>query len=157
MVKNKVINYDLENSPLRIKTDSAIGSKHIVRVYFYTSSSMTLAGGVIIRLNDNPDSYLHQCRHSYASFPTSLPEDNNRIWNITKTLNPLGIMIHCNNVEILNMQFTDKTCTTRSWKSHWDKAMKRIRFHDTASDYYLPAKGIYLTRLRIRFLKQLTA
>ena len=142
MVKNKVINYDLENSPLRIKTDSAIGSRHFVRVYFYTSSR-NLIGGVTIRLNANPDYQLLKCRHPWVSIPTSLPEDNNRIWKITKTSDPLGILVHCNDKEILNFQFSDTTCTDKTWRSQWGQEMKRINFYgDTASDYYyhLPGK-----------------
>ena len=141
MKKNIDIPYDLENSPLKIKTDSAIGSGHLVRVIFRRPAGQY--AGVIILLRSTPWYNLNDCQRSYTEIPTSLPEDHNRIWKITKTSDPLGILIHCNDKEILNFQFSDTTCTERSWRSQWGQEMKRINFYgDTASDYYyhLPGK-----------------
>ena len=149
MVKNTVINYDLENSPLKIRTDSAVGSGHNLRIFFYQSSG-TYIGGVSIYLSTTPRCFLYKCHTSNKSvrFSTSLPADVNRIWKITKTSDPLGILIHCNNKEILNFQFSDTTCTEKNWKRYWDQEMKRIRFWsgDTASDFYYHLPGKKSTR-----------
>ena len=144
MVKNTLINYDLEYSPLKIKTDSLIGSRDILKVYFYTSNGQ-FAGGIIIRLNTNPEYYLHRCRESYESFPANPPADDNRIWKITKILDPLGITVHNNDVKILDFRFSDTTCTRwykNRWNSYWGTKMKRMKYSgNSESNFYYHATG----------------
>ncbi|XP_063693433.1 uncharacterized protein LOC134825211 isoform X2 [Bolinopsis microptera] len=136
---NTKIDYDLENFPLRIKTDSSIGSKNRIAVYVYSSGDQLSAGRIQIHLMTKPRYSIDNCRTSWTELTTSLPEDDNRVWRITKTSNPIGITIDCNDKEILNFKFSEETCTSHStsWMTYWDKEMKKINFHgDTASDFY---------------------
>ena len=144
MKKNIDILYDLENSPLMIKTDSAIGSGKQVIVKFYPSEAQQ-TGGIIIQLKTNPEYYLHKCRESYEYFPTDPPADDNRIWKITKILDPLGITVHNNDVKILDFRFSDTTCTRwykNRWKSYWGTKMKRMKYSgNSESNFYYHATG----------------
>ena len=137
-----MVNYDLENSPLEIKTDSAVGSNQYVRVFFYQSSGSPI-GGIGIKLSTTPRYYFYKC-HNWVSIPTNIPIDKNWIWRITITSDPLGIVIHCNDKEIPNMKLSDTTCTEKNWRSYWGQEIKKIKFsnQDTASDFYyhLPGK-----------------
>ena len=141
---NKHIDYDFENSPLRIKTDSLIGSNQKMIVSLYASSGGIL-GQIQIRLNDEPQYWIKYCRQSWAKFSQNLPENDNRDWKITKTSQPAGLTIHCNNTEILNFQFSETTCTgghKTNWMNFWGKEMKKINFQgDTASDFYQHPPG----------------
>ena len=140
--RNKMIHYNLEDSPLRIKTNSAVGSGDVVNVYFYSSENDD-AGGIFLRFGNNPKYNIRRCREMYTEFSASIPEEEQKIWKITKASNPLRIVIHCNEKEVLNAQL-DSTCTNnhKKWASRWEMKVKKIKFKsETASVYYLPAEG----------------
>ena len=140
---NTKIDYDFENSPLRIKTASSVGQYMYVSLYASTGG---LLGQIQIRLNDEPQYWIKYCRQSWAKFSQNLPENDNRDWKITKTSQPDGFTIHCNNTEILNFQFSETTCTTHknNWMDYWGKEMKKIHFSGTGyktSDFYQHPPG----------------
>ena len=145
MLTNTKIDYDLENVPLIIKTDSLIGSKNQIAVNVYSSASGSQQSGRIqIHLLDKPKYRIEKCRLSWTELTTTLPVDDNRVWRITKTSNPVTIIIDCNEKEILNFMFSEETCTNykTNWMNHWDKEMKKINFQgDTASDFYQHPPG----------------
>ena len=156
MKKNIDILYDLENSPLMIKTDSAIGSGKQEIVKFYPSEGQQ-AGGIIIRLQATPQYYLYGCRQSYTDLSTPLPADDNRILTITKTSDPLGILVHCNDKEILNLQFSNTTCIggyyKDNWRKYWGQQLKRIYFHswNSASNFYHHPTGKFSISMLFRY------
>ena len=141
-----LIDFDLDNSPLEIKTDSTLESYEIMKVYFYTPQGHN-AGGVDISFRPSPMFYLDNCFNSWASFSTDLPTDtdNDKVWRITLTrsirTSGIRLVIHCNDKEVVNVLMSDTTCGASQWNNIWSKEIKKIKFlsasaSDTASDFY---------------------
>ena len=136
------INYDLENSPLQIRTNSEIGSNEKVRVWFFNAQDEP-AGGVILIFSSPPQYKLGWCNTSYTDFPTTLPSETDKVWTITLTRSSgaPSLVIHCNNKEVLNVMLSDSTCSSSDWRDYWSKDVEKIKFlSHTASDYYRPGK-----------------
>ena len=135
------IYYDLENSPLQIKTDSLVGSNDSnerVFVVFYNGPSMV--GGVTLYFSSPPQYLLLKCT-SETNFPTELPPEDDKVWTVSlnKSEGEIRVTLHCNNTEIFNIVMSDTTCSDSRWSNYWNTAVEKIKFlSDTASDYYRP-------------------
>ena len=145
------INFDLENTPLEIKTDSvaAAGSSEYIRVDFFRdyvsgiNAYQTYAGGVKIFLTYPPKYFLVDCSlysqgYNFQNTPTT---EVNNVWRITLTRDSVtrGLVIHCNEMEVLNVLLSDNFCEGRSdWSTYWNRDVTKIKFSssDTASDFY---------------------
>ena len=82
MDREVLINFDLENSPLYIKTDSGdkSGDKLAVRFYFENTDS----GGITIYFYGNDDYLINHCSTSTAfKFATDRPSAIDRVWKIS--------------------------------------------------------------------------
>ena len=139
-----IIQLDLENTSLEIKTDSTLGSGDIVDIFLYTSQRRDgdyNVPRVAINFTSTPRYYFHNCGSFWTDFPTNLPAEVDKIWRITvdKTAG-IRVKIHCNGVEVLNVLLSDSTCRGYRgyWKKYWSRNFKKIYFRssDTASDYY---------------------
>ena len=135
------INYDLENSPLQIKTDSVVGSDEVVRVWFSTAQD-DYTGDV--SLTSPPQYYLDFCSTSNTNFPTVLPTETNKVWTFTlsRVSGEIRVVITCNTVEVLNVVLSSTTCSDSRWSFLWNRDVVKIDFasYDTASDYYRAGK-----------------
>ena len=107
-------------------------------VYFYTSGR-EYVGEVQIHFSSTPQYYIRYCRF-WTNFPVSLPTEVEKVWRITLNRNSgIRLLIHCNNVEVLNFLMSDSTCSDSSWSTQWSRTVGKIWFFyygDTASDYY---------------------
>ena len=134
--------YDLENSPLQIRTDSVVGSNEMVNVRFYKTSSNSAGGGVLLYFSP-PQYYLRYCTTSWTNFPTELPSKTDKVWTISlsRTSGEIRVKITCNEKEILNVVLCN-TCTWWKYSNYWNRDVDKIEFlsSDTASDYYRPGK-----------------
>ena len=135
------VDYDLENSPLQIRTNSEIGSEGRVDMYFYNPAG-DHAGSVSVHLESSPQYDFGWCS-SRRNFPTGLPSDTDKTWTISlvRTSSEIRIVMLCNEKEVLNVALSDTTCTSESeWKTTWNRDVEQIKFssYDTASDYYRP-------------------
>ena len=134
-----LINYDLENSPLQIRTDSEVGSGERVSVSFHTEQG-ALAGGV--SLDFKASKYQLADCIDWTNFPTDLPSETHMIWTITlsKSSGVRSIMITCNNNEFLHVVLSETSCWDRSRYYYWFRDVEKIEFSfsDTASDHYRP-------------------
>ena len=132
------IDADLGNSILELKTDTSLTNGEVVKVGFYTESEV-VAGGVILHFASQPQYELSQCTTSRTDIPTTLPTDTNKVWKISLTrTSDIRLVIHCNEVEVLNVLLSDTTCGVgSSWSDAWSRDVEKISFKDdTASDYY---------------------
>jgi hypothetical protein len=138
------IDFDLETTPLEIKTDSAIGSRERLSVDLYTSQRDIATRTIDMHFSSPPKYYPHHCADSWINMPTNLPTAIIKVWRVTITRTPgTRIVIHCNEVEVLNIMLSDSTCSNSDWR-FWSRNVTKIWFHpsvDTASDYYRPATG----------------
>jgi hypothetical protein len=134
------LDFDLENTPLEIRTDSEVGSDEQVNVYFH-SGRRDYAGAVQIYFKSTEQYKLGWCIPTETDFPTTLPSTKEKVFRITLTRNSgVRLKIHCNEVEVLNVLISGTTCTGSIWSKIWSRDVERIEFRskDTASDYYRP-------------------
>ena len=140
------INYDLENSPLQIRTNSEVGSEEQVEVWFYYSQE-DWTGGFYLSFSSPPQYWLSSCSTSWTNFPTDFPTKTDKVWTITlkRSSGTPSVVITCNNKEVLNIELSDTTCADSWWRECWSRDVEKIYFHswDTASDYYRPGKIPY--------------
>ena len=138
------INFDLENSPLQIKTNSEVGSNEKVRVTF-RSSRDKFAGRVILYFSSPPKYELYYCNYNPINFPNDLPSETDKVWTITMSRVSGGIRqrvaIHCNDKEVVDVVLSSTTFRWDKWSTYWWSHVDKISFsssYDTASDYYRP-------------------
>ena len=140
------IEWDLETTPIAVRTNSVPGSDDVVNVEF--SARGEYAGGVRIHFSSTPQYYLLYCT-SFKTVLVNLPSANDKVWRITLTRTAgVRLVIHCNLVEVVNILNPHSTFCDRAsaWDSStiWNRDVTTIRFNsDTASDYYGPQPGDY--------------
>ena len=136
MQRNVGINYDLETTPLYIKTDSAEGSNDKLELNLYRSGEY--AGAIFIYFSSPLKYILFYCT-SWNNFHTTLPSTTDKVWKITVTKHSgIRLVIHCNDVEVLNVLMNDSTCSDNRWTTYWTRDVEKIYFSatDNASDFY---------------------
>ena len=115
-----------------------LGSNERLRLSFYTDEEVR-AGGLNIYFSSPPQYYIHHCLSS-TNFLVALPTDAEKVWKITLSrVSGIRLVIHCNDVEVLNMVMSDSTCVTYGyWNTNWSRIVKKIYFigDDTASEFY---------------------
>ena len=151
------IPFDLEVTPLQIKTDNTGDGFEDSLVRFYTAEGEK-AGAIFFAITDPPRYKIMSCRKE-ENFPDTLPSEVNKIWTITKLQGP-RITIECNEVTVVDILISDETCDDpdSNWIV-WSRDAKEIEFdvYEEASDEYRPAPpggqpGNPLTIFNITFL-----
>jgi hypothetical protein len=131
------VDYDLETTPLEIKTDSAMGSGDYLRLNLYNSQGHS-AGSLNINFISSPD-YILWCGLSWIKFPNNLPTATDKIWRLTKVRTPdVRVIVQCNEVVVVNIPMPNSDCS-------WSERVTKIEFEsgkygDTASDGYRPTR-----------------
>ena len=133
------IPWDLEATPLQIKTDSALGSNKLIKMWMYNNGGSNIAD-LIVKFSSPMQYYLWNCS-KWTNLPVQPPVKVDKIWTITKTHTSLRIT--CNNVEVLNYKFADSSdsnCVPR-WGGN---VVGKIIFKksDSASDFYRAGNGL---------------
>lgn len=80
------MSFDLENSPLEIKTNSEFGSEESIYVLFEDTAVDGGDGYVVINFYAKPSSNVGYCKTKEFSL-SDFPSTRNRIWRITFTKN----------------------------------------------------------------------
>ena len=77
---------------------------------------------------------------SSEKFSMTLPtKASGNIWRITHTrASDIKIVIHCNDVKVVEFEFSDYTCTDSVWSQIWSSDVTTIYFMkaNTGSDFY---------------------
>ena len=145
------IDFDLEKSPLEIKTDSELGSKEKVKVKFLSKSAeQTNAGGITFYFTSVLKYWVWECSlRDHSEFQTNVPTQVNKVWRITlsRTSGERRVVVHCNEVEVLNVVLSNTACRDDRWTLAWSKDVSRIQFlhDDKASDLYRPEPGMQVS------------
>ena len=124
------IPWDLEGTPLQIKTDSALGSGERIWMPTYGDNFVS---GISITFSAQVEYSIYNCESD--SFMPPVVVD--KIWTITKT--ETALIITCNGVEVVNDLFADSS--NSDCDPTWGKDVEQILFsspQDTASDFYRP-------------------
>ena len=147
--KGSTIDFDLEATPLAIKTDSTIGSGDPIAIDFYGANNRG-TGGFVLVLSSPPKYLIANCMSKgLQPFPSALPTaaDNNNVWRLTLTrTSGIRFQIHLNDKEGVNFPLSDSTCTSSSnfWSSTWGSETKKIILSSTmdkATDFYRAGRG----------------
>ena len=142
VTRSEIFSFDLENTPLQIKTDTLAGSEEKILFNTYTADKnyKGYVGGyvgsveVYIYKNAPIRYYISTCT-SLTNFQVKPPEEADKIWTFRK--NTTTLSIDCNGVEVLNYHFSDSKYTDCEY--YWGgDIVERIKFSksDTASDGY---------------------
>jgi len=160
--RDVMIDFNLEQYSLNIKTDSTLGSDDEVVVELFTSQG-DWAGALLLNFTSTPQYEIWPCKSGFTNFPTNLPSDNDKVWRVTLTrTSGIRLVVHCNEVEVLNILMSDSTCDEPEWSFSWSGEVAKIKFHsgDTASDYYQTQPGscvfskyIYIYRLALYIVR----
>nr|AFK75413.1 putative secretory peptide-3 [Pleurobrachia bachei] len=140
-VEQKIqIPFDLESTPLQIKTNSLTGSGEMIRVVTFTADGKVIGAVEMWFKSSVKYKITGSCKNWYSLFPVQPPEEVDKTWTIRK--NTTTLSIECNGVEVLNYQFSDSndsSCVER-WGGD---VVELIKFsgkesgnEDTASDTY---------------------
>ena len=127
------IPFDLEGTPLQIRTNSTAGSGDHIWLHLYDAQD----GFIFIRFTSPMQYSIGYCTTSWPDLPTQPPHDVDKIWTFTKT--NTSFIISCNGVDVLNYTFSDSSRS--ECVPHWSRDVENIKFdgyHDEASDYYRP-------------------
>ena len=151
VILDTVIPFDLESTPLQIKTNSTVGSGDRIAVGTYTADGSII--GRVGMLFTSPVKYGIGYCTSWTTLPVQPPEEVEKTWTIQKTATILSM--ECNGVEVLNYQFS-KSGESRC-VPHWGgDVVEKIKFdseYDTASDNYraMPTgnEGVLITVTKI--------
>ena len=137
MQRDVFIEWDLESTPLEVRTDNVLESNEEVYVTFFPASK-TYAGRVQL-LTSTLQYHLHMCTKTWTNLPVTPPSVADKVWRITLTKTAgVRLVIHCNGVEVLNILISQATCSYSGWSTYWNRDVKKIQFYssDRASDYY---------------------
>lgn len=144
------IDLDLENSSLEIKTDSKRGSAEKVIVTFFSPEGVR-AGGITLSFKWVITYRIKKCFDNQVGFPIEIPTETNKVWRITlsRTVElERRVIIHCNEVKVLDIVLTETLCEQNDWRSHWERDVAKIAFdsadegvRDKASDFYRHTSG----------------
>ena len=130
MVFGEHINFDLEKNPIEIKTvtESKVGSDKKLYLVFFGGGT---AGGLYIYFKSPLEYRLHQCTED-KEFPDNLPAETDKIWRITlsRTSGNKRVVVHCNEIEVVNVVISDTNCSNSAWDSTWNKDVAKFKFDD---------------------------
>ena len=95
------------------------------------------SGALTIHFSSNPRYMISSCQKNEINFPSDLPAAKDKIWRVTNRKTPEGIrlQIECNDIKVVDMILSDKTCNNGMWKIVW-KELVGVLFIGTASEYY---------------------
>ena len=132
VVRETIIPFDLESTPLQIKSNSIVGSYESIYVDLYTKDNEKI-GHWQLQFKSPMRIFFGHC----SSWISLHPGDKvDKTWTFRKTATAL--IIECNGVEVMNFKFPE----TSRWADcvpRWGgDVVKKIMFHawDAASDSY---------------------
>ena len=144
MTHDNNIPFDLENTPLEIKTGLVkTGTQIAIEFRIATGSG---AGGIVIEFGVSPAKYriVHcSAQGSWTPFNQVLPTSVGKVWRFTKakSVQGNGFMIHCNGMKLLDIVFSASTCSSNDWNTRWNRVVTKMILssrYDRASDFYRP-------------------
>eukprot|EP00116_Pleurobrachia_bachei_P012768 sb/3473030/ len=132
--KGVTISWDLEETPLQIKTDSTLGSGVQMWMKMYDNEENPIAY-VAVKFSSSLTYKIGKCIENWTDLTVQPPVEVDKIWTITKT--ETALIITCNDVEVLNYLFTDSS-NSNCVPKLGGNVVQYIEFisSDSASDFY---------------------
>ena len=133
--RNVILEHDLENIPLRIRTNTDLDYiQEKIWVKLFDSTDVEI-GEIIIYVRQDPLFQIRGCMMSYKDIAFSLLSEINKEWTILKQPGPT-LTVQCNDEIILEFLMSSSTCDVYGWKSNWSKEVTKFSDDDRASDFY---------------------
>ena len=133
--RNKNIDFDIESSPLQIRTHSPIGSGEVLWVRFLV---LTTGPGLRISDKDLPEYEIGYCT---GRVKFTMPGvDKARVWTFTKTAETLQLL--CDGETIFDFNYAESSSSDDQCRNRWSSNFAQITFQskrlikDTASDSF---------------------
>ena len=140
---NVDFDFEVQKTPLEIKTNAEPGSDKMLRVWFETADGI-YAGGVRISFNPTPQYFLPTCMSlsEFVEFPVEIPSTTYKVWRVTvnRTKKDVQIVLHCNGQLVLNVQLSD-VCTYTTWRKNWVPSSLIKFHHDDSSQMFRAYTG----------------
>ena len=132
------IAWDLEGSPLQIKTDSTLGSGDVIQIAVWAADNSYMTF-ISLNFSDPMQYYLQYCTHDLKDLPVQPPVEVDKVWTFTKT--DTAFIIKCNEVEVLNYLYSDAFNSACGTEARYGGDIVEMGFAgaDTASDFYRAA------------------
>ena len=143
MIKdNTKIEFDLERTPLQIKT---IQGGDVIGVFLYDESDGS-AGRIYLRdlaspssSHSPPEYQIYDCVRRNFPDEVVLPIDSDHVWTITKTYPGPRITVQCNEVTVVDVTMSNEVCDRSYWEPTWSKDVAKIKFSlNSDTTYYRP-------------------
>ena len=116
--RDVLIDFNLEEYSLEIKTNNALGSNDVVGVFLHTSQEDHV-GVLFLQFTSTPVYNIGACSSNSANIPTNLPYAKDKVWRITLTrTSGIRLVVHCNEEEVLNTMISDSTCGKSDWNTY---------------------------------------
>ena len=107
----------MEETPLEIMTISPDGSSD--RLYVWGRVCRRIICQIHLTSTVLPD---YCSSNSLHSLPTTLPTDKVKVWRISVLMtSSVRVIVHCNEVEVLNTVISSDTCSYSDWSVYWNQ------------------------------------
>ena len=135
----------MESIPFEIKTDgtATAGSDKKLFIEFFGATVGNPVGGFLINFYASPKFQVLRCMETAQDFPGSVnlvPSNPINTWKIEwlRTIEEKRVVVHCNDLEVVNVQISDTECNNGVWSTSWSQDIKKLKFNsdDTASKQY---------------------
>ena len=99
------LDYDLEGNPIQIRTASVEGSDDELQISLYDVEEEVISS-ITLKFHTSPPVFsISHCTTAWTNFQVDVPADQDKVWTITKT--ETALKIECNNVELLNLVYSE--------------------------------------------------
>nr|AFK75454.1 putative secretory peptide-44 [Pleurobrachia bachei] len=129
------ITWDLEGTPLQIKTNSSLGSNDVIKVGIFATDNIYLTYWAVNF--SSPMQYsIQYCTGDWIDLPVQPPVAVDKVWTFKKT--DTALIVTCNDVEVLNYVYADAANGACETESRMGGDVVQIVFwsEDTASEFY---------------------
>ena len=126
--------YDLETTPLEIKTNSTLDSKKMIFLTFHTKTGV-IAGGFQLKFSSTPQYLLYYCS-GWINLPIHPPDITTKFLLVLDRNPGLQLRVFCNDVKLLDMNVHARCRNSQAWR----RIIAKIKFNrgDTATELYGP-------------------
>lgn len=121
---------------LEVRTNSIHGSQDRMYMYFQDENE-EWAGAFLVLFGRTPSYQIGWCYQTWEALPDNLPEDQEKVWKITRT--EKGLKVSCNGEELLDVELREEICDRmnlkKPWAVYWSRDISQFYFPtgDTAS------------------------
>ena len=96
-----------------------------MRIVFYNKEGKE-SGGIFVRFTDPPEYMIGFCSN-WKTFNNILPEQQDRIWTISRKLGALTLK--CNDEEMVSSNPSDEVCQRwPDWRTYWNRDIVKVKF-----------------------------